>query len=386
MPVSLLRSACRRLAAAPTGRALACAAALAACGDNHALSDAGVDALAGPPRAVIVAGDFTPGHPGVLSTIDPVTRAVRTNVGPAMAVGDDPVLRHVGGELLIVNRNDGNNVTILDDQSLALKEQLGTGAGSNPQDVAVVGSRLFVPTFSGKGLVVLTRGQTAITPVDLSADDPDGAPNCNSAYAVGGDVYVACELLDATYTPRGPGKVYVVDGTTLAVKRTITLGHANPLGVLEQVPATAPSHAGELLIPTVVFADGSGCLERITTGATPAAAGCLVNNTELKGYVSRAAFQVDKEGAIAFFAVPTTYPNAELRAYDLTISALWAGALNPTAEIAGDLAICPGGQLVLADPSAKVNGVRVYEGAAELTKEPIAIGLPPTSTHGVVCY
>jgi hypothetical protein len=364
--------------------------ALVACGDSGPLApDAGIDAPAGPPRAVIVAGDFTAGHPGILSTIDPATRAVRTNVGPALAVSDDPILRHIAGELLIVNRVNGNNVTILDDQTLALKEQLGTGAGSNPQDVAVIGNRLYVATFKGKGLVVLTRGSTAVTTIDLSADDPDGIPNCNSVHAAAGDIYVSCGLLDDTqqlFPPRGPGKVYVVDPASGAIKRTLTLGHKNPFGLFEQVPDTSPNNAGELWLPTVLFDDGSGCVERIVPGATPSAPGCVVDNKDMKGYASRISFQIAKDIALVFLAVPTTFPKSELQAYDLAISSLWAGALNPTTQTIGDLVVCPGGELVLADTTMNANGVRVYDGAAELTKSALAVGLPPMSTHGLVCY
>lgn len=369
--------------------------ALLACGDNRALPDAGapIDAPAGPPRAVVVAGDFVSGHPGVLSTLDPATRMVMPNVGPALAVGADPILRHFGGELFIINRIE-NNVTILDDQTLALKEQLGTGAGTNPQDVAVRGQKLFVATFGGTGLLVLTRGSATPVAVDLSADDPDGKPNCNSVYLVGTDAYVSCGLLDNAdkFKPRGPGKVYIVDSTTNAIKTSLTLGHANPFGVFEQVPAAAPSGAGELLMPTALFpvppstALPSGCIERITTGATPAAAGCLINNTDLGGYASRIAFQIDKEGALLWVAAPTTYPKSDLRAYDMSINSLWAGPLNAANQAIGDLALCPGGELVLADTTMNANGLRVYSGAAELTKAVQPIGLPPSSSHGLVCY
>lgn len=370
--------------------------ALVACGDNRALSDAGAptDAPAGPPRAVVVAGDFIAGHPGVLSTLDPATRTVMTNVGPALAVGADPILRHFGNELFIVNRFDGNNVTILDDHTLALKEQLGTGAGTNPQDVAVRGQKLYVATFGGTGLLVLTRGSATPVAIDLPADDPDGTPNCNSIYLVGSNLYVSCGLLDNAkmFVPRGPGKVYVVDTTSNAIKTTLTLGHPNPFGVFEQVPASAPSGGGELLMPTALFpvppstALPSGCVERITTGATPTAAGCLINNTDLAGYASRIAFQIDKEGALLWVAAPTTYPKSDLRAYDMAINSLWAGPLNPNNQAIGDLALCPSGELVLADTTMNANGLRVYSGAAELTKAALPIGLPPASSHGLVCY
>ena len=49
----------------------------AACGDNRAMPDGAVrvdaaliDAAPAPPRAIVVAGDFTAGHPGVLSSLD----------------------------------------------------------------------------------------------------------------------------------------------------------------------------------------------------------------------------------------------------------------------------------------------------------------------------
>jgi len=374
--------------------------ALAACGDNHgAAPDAAppVDAASGPPRAVVVAGDFGPGHPGVLSTLDPATLTVMTNVGPALAVGDDPILRHFGGELFIVNRNDGNNITILDDQTLALEEQLGTGASTNPQDVAVRGQNLYVATFGGKGLVMLTRGQTTVTTIDLSQDDPDGKPNCNSVYLVGSDLYVSCGLLDDAnkFVPRGPGKVYVVDTATNAIKTTLTLSTKNPFGVFEQIPATArvDENPGDLLMPTVLFADGSGCVERIATGgAAPSAAGCvpmMMNTTDLKGYASRIGFLIDKVAAaeITWLATPTTFPKADLRAYDMPSGALWPRPLNPSTEAIGDLAVCPGGEIVVADTTMNASGLRVYNiEAAELTKAALPIGLPPGSTHGIVCY
>lgn len=365
------------------------AAALAGCGDNASPAvppGSGPPADAPPGSVVVVAGDFK-GDPGVLSTYDPATGAVHMNAGPVMAVGDDPVVRHIGHELFIVNRADGNNVTILDDQTLAFKEQLGTGASSNPQDVAVIGDKLYVPTYGTAGMTVLTRGSTATSVIDLSADDPDRLPNCDSIYLVGQDLYVACQLLDNTQEflpPRGPGKIYVVDTATDRVRATLTLGHDNPFSLLEQVPPGAP-HAGELVVGTVLFDDGSGCVERIVPGATPEAPGCLVDNADLGGYASRIAFGAGAGAAIAYFAVPTTFPLADLRALDLS-TGMMRSRLNAAAEIAADVVVCPGGQVIAADTTKDANGLRVYEGSAEQTTAALPIGLPPTSTHGLVCY
>ncbi len=367
---------------------------LTGCGDKHGTApDAAppVDAPSGPPRAVVVAGG--PGHPGVLATLDPTsdpaTLAVVMNAEPAMAIGEDPILRHFSGELFIVNRSDGN-VTILNDQTLTFEEQLATGAGTNPRDVAVTGQKLYVATFGGKGLVMLTRGQAAVTTIDLSQDDPDGKPNCNSVYLAGSNLYVSCGLLDDTnnFVPRGPGKVYIVDTATNAIKTTLTLSTKNPIGVFEQIPTGAQHNPGDLLIPTVGVADGSGCVERITTGATPAPAGCMMTNTDLMGYASRIAFQIDvSEGlGITWIATATTPPKAELHAYDIPSSALWPGPLNATGETISDLAVCPHGEVVIADTTTDASGLRVYNNAAELTKAVLPIGLPPSSPHGIVCY
>jgi hypothetical protein len=360
---------------------------LAACGggtDNPA---------AGPPDAVVVAGDAK-GGVGVLSTLDLATRTVRVNVGPAMAVGADPVLRHFGSELFIVNRAE-NNVTILDDQTLALKEQLGTGASSNPQDVAVLGDKLYVPTLGTAGVTVLTRGSTVTAMIDLSIDDPDGKPNCNSAYLVGTDLYVSCGQLGADFKARGLGLVNVIDTQTNAIKTTLMLSHKNPIGLFERVPGTG-ANGGDLLIPTSedpIDAPGSGCVERVTTGATPAAASCLVDNTMLvdnttpAGFASRVAPEVDAEGQIIWTAVALDYPHGNLRAFDMSLSALWAGPLNPDTEAIADVAHCSTGEVIVVDATPNANGLRVYShDATELTTAALPIGKSLFSSHGLECY
>ena len=363
---------------------------LAACGDNGKKSPdaAPPDAPPPPPRAIVVAGDFTAGQPGILSVLDLTTKTVMQNVGPAMAVDDDPVIRKIGHELFVINRA-ANNVTILDANDLHLVEQIGTGAASNPQDVAVVGNKLYVPTFGTKGLTVLTRGSTATTEIDLSADDPDGKPNCNSIYAVGNDLYVSCEILDNTQQflpPRGPGKIYIVDPTTSTVKTTLTLATVNPFGLLEQVPP-GPLTGDDLLIPTVKFADGTGCIEEIGTKGTPTAKGCIVDNSKLGGYASRVDFDAEAGTVVMFASVPAPdFKHAALRGFDMQTLALWAAPLNPMTEVIGDLALCPEGVIVVADTTMNTNGLRIYQGTAEVTTAPLPIGLPPTSAHGIVCY
>jgi hypothetical protein len=184
-----------------------------------------------------------------MSVLDIDSKTVTMNVAPAGAVGADPILRKFGNELFVVNRNDGNNVTILDASDYSLKEQLATGAGSNPQDVAIHGDKLFVPALGTAGVVVLTRGSTAITTVDLTALDPDGKPDCVSAYTVGDQVYVVCGTLDGSFEPRGSGKLVAIDANTLVASAAGDQGNRNPLGNLEKLPDGVVG--GDLVIPTI---------------------------------------------------------------------------------------------------------------------------------------
>jgi len=388
------RSAPRRVSAAPgLPAALAALAALtaltAACGDNLPGPAAPPDAAGPGTRAIIAAGDFMPGAAGVLSALsfDPLSVAKR--VVRSGSIGSDPVIRRAAGELYVVNRSDGNNVTVLDEVTFKLLAQLGTGAGSNPQDVAVHGDELFVPAFGTAGVVVLSRfGADDRKIIDLSALDPDGQPNCVSAYAVGDEIYVACEVLDASFRPRGPGQIAVIDATTHAVKTTFPLGAANPFGVFEQLPPGVLG--GDLVIPTVPsFGDFStGCVERVQTGPAPRANGCVVTNQALGGYAARIDVQLRFGTPILWLIASKfdTAPRGNLQGYDLSTSMLWPNPISPPTQVLADLAVCPNGAIVVADQTLAANGLRVYDGITEQTTEPLSIGLRPGSSHGLACY
>ena len=363
---------------------------LAACGDNgKLLPDGGdqpdIDAAPGPARAIVVAGDFqTAGYSGVMSRLDIDGLHMTQNVAPAMSIGNDPVLRKLGTDLVVVNR-DAGSVTILDAGTLMFEEQLSTGAGSNPQDVAAFGKKLFVPGLGTKGVVVLTRGETATTTIDLSSLDPDGKPDCVSAIRVGNEIYVACGLLDTNFQPRGNGKVVVIDGPSNMVKTTLTLSTPNPFGVLTELP----DNKG-LVIPTFQFgAPTARCLERIQTGTAPAAMGCMVQNADLGGFVVRATTQKSGTNSMLWLVVSDGgFPNekARLRAYEMNTSTLWPDPFTPDTQVIGDVAACPDGKTVVADKTMAANGLRVYDLAVEQTTAPLAVGLRPQSSPSIVCY
>ncbi|HEY1556568.1 MAG TPA: hypothetical protein VGF94_17150 [Kofleriaceae bacterium] len=369
-------------------RSFACLVLLAACNSSNGGTP---DALAtgdAPPNsatAVVVAGDFTAGHPGTMGVVDPKTLHVMTNAAPQGAVGDDPVIRYFDGQIYIVNRADGDNVTILDGATRALVEQDSTGAGSNPQDVAVVGGELYVPVFGGNGLAVVTAGSGDLHTIDLSMDDPDGKPNCNSIFAAGGLLYVSCELLDDTMQflpPRGPGMVYVVDPATELVVASVPMMNVNPFGAFVQLPS------GDLAIPTVDFATDDGCVEMISTGATPASDGCLVDNADVDGYVAGMAVQALSTGQLLLWLSVSEpdFIHANLIAFDLGAGTLADAPSSPDTEVIESVATCPDGSVIVTDGAMATGGVRVYRDGAEVTTTALSIGLLTQNSDAIVCY
>lgn len=382
---------------------------LVACGDNidPPVDGGGVDA--DPParlRAVVVAGDFQ--ATGVMSSLDVAARTATTNIAPQTAVGADPILRKHGDELFVINRIE-NNISILAASDHSLVEQLGTGDASNPQDVAVAGDKVFVATYARKGLIEMTRGSASVIDIDLSADDPDGKPNCASIYKVGDRLFVTCQLLDDTnvFANRGlPGKVYVVDIATRSVQHELDLSTSNPFSLLEQLPEGS-MHAGDLVVGTVDFRFGmnnAGCIERIATTGAPSAAGCMVDNAALAGgFAGRLEVSLPTTTSPSAHVIPAPtlfvlvprpdFSGGDVRTIDLVGENLADTPYTSAGQALGDVAACDDGTIIVTEnppfnaPANAPQGLRVYIGPRnESTDAAVRIGLKPTSSRGLVCY
>jgi hypothetical protein len=363
---------------------------LAACGDDthvHPGDDASTGTMT--QQALVVSGDFN--MTGLMSKLDLSTMQMAQNIGGVGAVSGDPVIRKIGSRIYVINRSGGSSITVFDANSLVFLDQYGTGGGSNPQDVAVVGTSLYVPALGTSGVVKINTVTLAIKTIDLAPLDPDGHPDCVSAYAIGTKVYVACGTLDEFFSPRGPGSVVVLDATTDEVTTTITLPTPNPYNFIVQSPESSV-FGGDLLIPMLPsFTDYStGCIARVSTGAAPAAS-CATGlaNADLPGTVIH--MDVSHDGSMLWMAVGTlepdfSNPTGTLRGFDLASGTLWDAPVSPSTQMIQDVAACPDGSVVVADGTFGTSGLRVYKDSAELTTAPLAIGLPPTFGNAVVCY
>ncbi len=376
-------------------RSLVLALFLAACGDNFATPDAGGSGDAPPPdahvpmpRAVATAGDFMSPGTGILSRLDITALDMRQNVVASVAQGD-PVLRQYGDKLYVINRFGSNNITILDAKTLTFEEQISTGVDSNPQDVAVVGGKLYVPALGTKGVVVISGGAVEKT-IDLTSLDTMGAndmqPDCVSAYTVGTKVYVACGVLDS-FNAVEVGKIGVIDTATDTLVTSVAMSYKNPSGFLVQTPASS-AFAGDLLIATIPdFQDYStGCVQRVSTGATPMVS-CGPTNQDLGGFANKVSVSAD--GKTLYVSVGTYdasfNESGTLKTVDLDSGMLAAAPLSKATQMIVDVAACPGGDVVASDKALNAAGLRVWRGTTERTTEAMSIGLKPVG-GGLVCY
>ncbi len=338
----------------------------------------------GDPIATIVSvgGDYA--GTGVLSTLTLPDMTVTVSAVAGVA-GGDPVLRSFGDNLVILDRFGGDSVTVLD-RDLMLVGQVSTGVGSNPQDMTIIGSTLYVVALDATGVLVIDMadiGGGIVKTIDLSAlDDVDGVPDCNSIHAVGSRLYVSCQLLDRdTFSPRGNGKVAVIDTSDDSLELTLDLGATNPLARFQQLPG------GDLIFSTAPGAlfgatNDSGCLERISTTGTPSVMGCMSENSVRNSYPS----EVQAVGDSVYFVNVSGFTEATLWKNDGTGESD-AGLVVGT-NVAG-ISACPTGHLVVADNSDSARGLRVFDtDGTALAADPVDVGWPASFVplNATICW
>ena len=334
---------------------------------------------------VVVAGDFN--VTGVLSTVR-VPVGVVTPGAVAGVAGGDPFVRHYGHEIFVINRDSGDNVTVLDDASLQLVGQFATGDGSNPQDAVPLGNKIYVAALAAHGIVVIDRDHPdQLGLIDLSSlDSVDGDPDCVSV-AIGSDgkLYAACGILDANFKPRGNGKIAVIDPAGGQMTSSFDLPDVNPAGYLVGVPGLG----GDLVIATAPsFQDfTTGCLARVASGATGSAS-CLISNQLLGGTANH--YDVSPDGKSLWIDV-TAYDasfnlSGKVVAMDLGTKAL-APITPSTGVVAVDVAACPDGYALVVDGTTGAAGVRIFAAdGTEATSGPVDFGMAPGFGNNTICY
>jgi hypothetical protein len=345
--------------------------------------DGAPDAPLAPARAFVVASDYS--APGLATTIDGRTGMVHKDVLPGV-ISSDPIVRRYGDEIFVVNRST-SQIVVVSASTLAMTKTYTLPANSNPQDVAAAGTKLYVAALASTGAIVIDRTndmqKTIAFPTTV---DPDGHPDCVSIYYTGSRIYLACDTLDASFKPRGVGKLGVIDPFNDSYVGTIDFPYANPLGYLESTTPATPT-TGTLTIGLVPsFTDYTqGCLAAVHL-TSPETIDCMVSNTAMGGYANRA--MTDPDGKTTWIA-STIYDSTTFSAYgrlvgfDLAMMKLGTPVSEPGWPVA-DLGVCTDDVVVATENGPAEKGARAYvNGTAGAL---IDLGKPPVFGGGLVCY
>ena len=334
------------------------------------------DAAPSAGRALVVATDF---ETGFLASVR-VTPPHRPTRLPNN-IHSDAVIRADGGRVYVVNRYLGDNIQVLDPaRGLDTVLQCGTGAGSNPHDIVLVGPRkAYVTRFDRTELWIVDPGAAScagfkLGQVDLGPfADADGLPEMDQMALVGDRLFVSVERLDRTrnFAPAGRSQIVVLDTATDAVVDTITLTGGNAFGItagLERDPAT-----GDLVVAEAgnIFKTGDGGLERVDP-VSHVAQGFFVTEQALGGNVTDFVLLSAHKG---YAVVIDDDLRSALVAFDpergTATRRMLVGEDAPS-----DIERAPDGTVWVADRALGGPGLRIFDPQddRQLTRAPIDVG------------
>lgn len=349
---------------------------LCACDPSSGGSDPGGDPRSGC-TCVALGADYTTGV-GTLARLELPSLHVAREIVP-MAASGDPVVRVPDGDgrVFVVNRLGADSVTIIDPSTWTVLSQFSTGAGSNPQDLAVHGDRLLIAALGRPEVLAFDlNGRNkpgASIPLPRLAADLDANPDATSILVKDSRAYVVLQHLEQ-FEPAAAGQVVRIDLLTNTASAT-DLSAPNPVGLLR-----ARSSAGDLVLPLVPgYSPTMGCLERISPEGPQ---GCLVQNADLGGWVAAAAPGDDGH---VYLAVNSSFTEGKI------IRVADGGTIDPRVysaptQMPTDLAFCSATRQIVAN-DANAGGLRVYDvdTHAEVTTQALDIGLPPAYASGIAC-
>ena len=305
--------------------------------------------------------------------------AVTPSAVPAMAISTDAVVRRYGDAVYVVNRFGFDNVVVLDAATLAVRKQFSTGAGTNPQDIAVANERrVYVPLYqTGEVLVAdptLPDGSEVLARIPLTSIAENPTPT--SAVVVGDAVYVALAFIDpVTYAAARNGLVAVIDVATNSLKTTIELPHRNPFARMQRVPSR------DILVLNLAedFDGQAGCYA--TVDLRLGRASCAVPNSACGGWSG--ALWATEGGHVYAAASAGFMADGTLCHFTIDGTVLKAG-LSVDGSLT-DVAVSDTG-VVIATSTKGEGGLFFFDAASDtpLATAPLTLGGVPAFASGLV--
>ncbi len=325
-------------------------------------------------RLRAVCTDFSTGMLSSMLTADPWTA-----YQDELSIHSDAVLRWGGEYLVVIERLGVDAIRVLDPEDLSSVSEFSTGAGSNPQDIVVVGDRAFISCNNLNDILIVDWPSGApLGSVSLSPwSDEDGYAEPAGMILAEDLIYIAIQRLDRDYywLPVGDSYLAVLDPSTDALVdvnpgqagvQAIELPFTNPAGEIQ-------SFGGFLWLSCVgAFGLMDGALVRVDPVSFEA--GGFLPETDFLGDIGDTGFH---DGAMAWAIVTDASFNTNLWRFDPSGAESPAFALGGGGWVFNDLEVWEG-TLFLGDQSYGNDGVLVMDAAsgAPITG-PVDLGLPP---------
>ncbi len=333
---------------------------------------------------LVVTTDF---ETGSLAAVDADSSfAVRPDL---TAIHGDAVARVEGGLVYVVNRFGADNIQVIDPAAgFATIRQIGTGAGSNPHDIAFIAPDRAYVSRNGSASLLEINPQTGEDRGEISLAvlaDADGIPDMDRMFYRAPYLYIAVQRVDfggGTYLPVPPSYLAVLD------TRDDSLVDADPQqegiqgialqGLNPSAPMVWDDTASVLLVPeSGVYGVLDAGVEKVDLDARRSL-GFLVREQELGGDLIDFALT---GGARGYATVSDAAFVTSLVAFDRSTGAAVDTVYLSDGFDLSDLIVTCCGSVVVCDRDYASPGLRLFDGATGKplsgVAQPIPTGLPP---------
>ncbi|MBN2802867.1 MAG: hypothetical protein JXR91_07220 [Deltaproteobacteria bacterium] len=307
----------------------------------------------------------------------------------------------VESDIFVVSRLGGDSIDIINlEDNRNIENEFSAGAGSNPQDIAVVSEKLAYVALLNRPYILAINPLTGkeITRIDLSEfADSDGLPEVSSVFYHDKKLYAAVERLNIanSFKPSDYSLLLIIDVKSNKVERNIKLSFTNPFGLLEYFEF----YNSLVIVESGVFTsmndstsyDGGVELFNLETGEL---SGAIISENELGGDILDAVLLNDKKGYAIVGKKSDTGSKTDVVSFIPGISGVAGNAaagkviktvLKSDSWSYNSVSLSPdGSQIWISDRSIYSPGIRIFntDDDKEIQDSPIDTGLPPS----MVCF
>lgn len=367
--------------------------AMAACDNQNIRQNTFNPSIGADTAAMIIAAgsNFSADSVASLSTIT-MDGKFTVNNAVGLTNGGDVVLRSHEQYLFVINRSGADSIQLFDvNNNLSEVANYSVGAGSNPQDVVIVGDKAYISRLGAQNdkanpvdvLIVDMLTGKQLGGIDLKsymADDGDKLARAVQMVLVGNLLYVACQDLSSMFVADANGKVAVINTDTDEVEKVITLAGRNPFDLvyLASTNKIFVTNAGvfDPMTYTTNTADGFGGIEVIDVD-TNETMGIKIDDAVFGGNPSEIRLASDTLGyfIVSSSVVATFNPTT----FELLNKQFYKSPDKSPFSYMPDILITGDGKILLTERDPANSGILVLNSDGTVNTGPLSIGALPAS-------